>query len=207
MLSRRNILFLFLVLGSTLSHSQDINFRYRVDKMAIFHGDSQVSPYQFTELCSYSDGLTWAAQGELYGYVDSFGREIIPYIYHDVRSFEHGVAFVSIDFGYHFGLINTKGDSISPAIFDEALPFTQELAPVRMGDFWGLLSTSGQLVYPCESEIPPSIAAKNFVIIRKAGLYQVVDCESGVKYSHQFDFISKNGEAYNGQKKFWINMR
>ena len=198
---------LILCIIAHTSASQEISFRYRVDRMAIFHGDSQVSPYVFSELCEFSEGLTWAAKGELYGYVDSFGKEVIPFIYHDVRSFRHGLAFVSKDSGYHFGLINQKGDSLCPADYSQALAFQNGHAAVASDSLWGLLNQNGNLILDTLYDHPPVFTNERFIIVSKKSHFGVVSLDGEVLHPFVFDYISPYGEAWIGRDKYWLNLR
>lgn len=203
------VFLLFISFGAKTSLAQKISltYKYRIDEMAIFHNDSQVCPYVFTELCEFSDGLSWAAKGELYGYVDSFGNEVIPFIYHDVRSFKNGVAFVSPDSGYHFQLINKNGEVLSENVFKECLDFEQNLAPVAGESKWGLINIDGQLVLDTIYDHPPVYLNSNFVVASQNGLFGVVNSNGRTLHPFTYGFINPNGEAWIEGRKKWLNLR
>ncbi len=57
-----------------------------------------------------SEGLVLGQKGSLCGFLDTDGREAIPFIYDDASSFSEGCALVSLD-GENF-YINTRGERI-----------------------------------------------------------------------------------------------
>jgi hypothetical protein len=207
MLSKKCILLLVTMLALQEAQAQNIAFRYQVDRMAIFHKDSQVCDYQFTELCAFSEGLSWAAQGELYGYVDSFGKEVIPFIYHDVRSFSHDVAVVSGDSGAHFGLINKVGTPIGTANYTEFLEVKHGLVAVKGLHYWGLLNTNGTLLLDTIYEHPPTVISSNFIVAYSNHKVGIVNAMGKTLHPFRYDYISRYGEAYIGKKKYWLNLR
>jgi hypothetical protein len=207
MLFKRGIQLLLLLTCIQPLHAQDISFKYHIDQMAIFHGDSQVCNYQFTELCDFSEGLAWAAKGELYGYIDSFGNEKIPFIYHDVRSFRNNVAFVSSDSGFHFGLIDKGGTALCNEDFTQTLEIRDNLVAVRGEQHWGVLNIHGALVLDTIYKHPPIVVSNSFIIVFSNSRVGIMNAKKNILHPFKYDFITANGEAYIGKKKYWLNLR
>jgi len=198
---------LFCVCLPLFSIGQNLNFRYHIDKIAIFNGDSQLCEYQFSELCEFSEGLAWAAKGDLYGFVDSNGREIIPFDYVEVSNFYEGVALVARDSGLRFQLINSNGDSLTAHLFSDYTYFKDVYLPVKVEDHWGLLATNGSLVVDTISLIPPVFIRHDFVIVKSVDGYEVWSTSGQKSHAGTFDYISRHGEAWLNGKKYWINLR
>ena len=201
------LIFFSIILIQGKTNAQKVTYKYRADRMAIFHNDSQVCPFQFTELCSFSDGLCWANKGELYGYIDSFGKELIPYIYHDVKSFVNGVAFVSLDSGFHFGLINNKGDSLSPFVYTETIAFKEGFAAVKGQYYWGLMKSNGELVIDTIFDYPPIYSQGDFIALSYKNKYGVLNSKGEKLHDFSYTYINQMGEAYIKDKKFWLNLK
>lgn len=87
-----------------------------------------------------------------FGVVDLHGREVLPLVYEHLYEPSCGLFCCRKDKGDRDGFINSKGESVIPPKFQQALPFDRKtgLACVwetREGtDYYGLINTLGQYI-------------------------------------------------------------
>lgn len=104
---------------------------------------------KFLDAKEFSHGLAAAKQSDkypsLWGFIDNKGQWVINPQYYDVKTFCEGVAAFK-DKG-KWGLINTKGEIIHEAFFqDITFPFNHGLIPVKKDGKWGYLNPQGKWV-------------------------------------------------------------
>jgi tetratricopeptide (TPR) repeat protein len=76
--------------------------------------------------------------GELWGYIDAYGNEILAPHYDDARAFV--VGYGAVKTGEKWGFIGIGGDMMIEPVFDDALPFSDAgIAPVKSRDNWDLI--------------------------------------------------------------------
>ncbi|MFI5151149.1 MAG: WG repeat-containing protein [Bacteroidia bacterium] len=75
-----------------------------------------------------------------------------PFFLHPVFSqVRKNLVLAPVQCPMHYGLINSKGDTLFPARFDEVLPFTaevQETTPAKQNGVWGYINHKGDWIYP-----------------------------------------------------------
>jgi hypothetical protein len=71
---------------------------------------------------------------------------VIPPQFDHVSEFSHGLAKVRI--GKKHGLINPKGEPVTPLRFDKINNFSEALAAVKVGDTWGFIDQTGAMTIP-----------------------------------------------------------
>jgi hypothetical protein len=162
-------------------------FRY-VDlypgKMAIVSGDKGFGFYNLAKNiavpCTYSklygpqEGMMFAQKGELFGFLDTNGKEVIPFKYQRVpwptyfgeqnffefnwHNFSEGLAVV-MD-GGKCGYIDKQGRTAIPFEYETAYGFSKGLAWVKKNGKWGMINKSGKLVIPCEYDEYATLQSK-----------------------------------------------
>ncbi len=89
----------------------------------------------------------WPIQkGDKWGFIDSFGNEVVPPIYTQARAFSEGYAAVSVNKPGEFTKWFYINDSFQLKIkfgFADALAFKEGLAPVKTYRGWNYISTDG----------------------------------------------------------------
>lgn len=129
----------------------------------------------------YVQGQVMAPPGEMYGFIDLEGNEVIPLGMHRNMGDRFYEEFTTIG-GYeeNKGFINKKGEIVIPQIYKNAGHFSEGLAPVQSNEteFWGYIDKEGKTVIPMIYE-----SAKPF---REELAYVVKDGMAG--------YINKEGE-------------
>ena len=120
----------------------------------------------YDEVGELSEGLIPVAKDELWGVIDTKGKEIVPCKYKYVSSFSEGLAVVSQAESSDAdralcGYINTKGELVIPCKFDNAESFHNGLAKIGLSNgfdedsdgeifLYGYIDTQGKEVIPCK---------------------------------------------------------
>lgn len=81
-----------------------------------------------------------------WGYADSTGNKVIPYIYEEAGDFLDGLSRVKLDGKY--GFINHAGEEAISCIYEEAEHFGDRLSKVRLNGKYGFIDTAGQEMIP-----------------------------------------------------------
>lgn len=127
----------------------------------------------------FSEDLFVVQRGKLWGYIDQYGKEIIPPQYQSAEPFFKGLGQVN-----HNIYINREGDTIVNGLNDGMIrPFVNGLAPFLDNELWGYVNEKGQVV------VPPSYrGAGNF-----ANGYAVVSMNESI-FSPRLGVIDTLGE-------------
>lgn len=76
-----------------------------------------------------------------YGYIDKWGREVIPLIFDNVGNFNEGLAKVELN--DKWGFIDTDGIIKVNCIYEDVCDFIDGLAYVRLNNQWGFIDING----------------------------------------------------------------
>ena len=115
-----------------------------VDKTGTF-----VIQPQFTNADPFSQGLAPASYGGSWFYVTPAGALAFGTSFSRAYPFSaDGLALVQVNRDGTFGYIRKDGTFAIAPTFVDARPFSQGLAPVRIGSRWGYITTSGAMAIP-----------------------------------------------------------
>jgi serine/threonine protein kinase len=138
----------------------------------------------------YREGLLSVEKNNKFGFIDKFGREVIPLEYDYVESFEQGIAKVSIGGSYEYGhgykggkwgRIDKNNNVVIPIMFNsnDSPSFLEGLESVEQNDKWGFIDQNGIVVIPFQYQY-----THNF----SEGL-------AAVKQNDKWGFIDKNAKV------------
>ena len=154
----------------------------------------------YTVIRHFSEGLAAVSKGNKWGFIDKFGKLIIPLEYDygeyhsDAELFSEGLAFVKK--GNKWGFIDQTGKTVIPFEYDYGSPFSEGYAVVFNGDEdgngnWRYIDKTGQEVIRTDY---------NYVHSFKEGLACVIVDGGGDNIRH--GFIDKSGNVI-----FWLNVK
>ena len=152
-----------------------------------------------------------------WGFVNSLGKEITPFIYTNLRDFYQGRAGVCSDEGL-WGFVDVDGKEIIKCQFQAVEDFCEGLCKVENDNLWGFIDRKGNIVISCQYEdiryFSEGLSAaqinkkwgyidnSNNVII--PFIYdEVSDFKDGisrVKYNEERLFIDTQGKEYSFSK-------
>ena len=124
-----------------------------------------VIPCIYDIVKNFSEGLAcvtkYDERGLLYGikeyFINKKGEEVIPHrdglSYSSINGFSDGLIIVrkkgeKATDDPKYGYMNTKGELVSPCIYDSAEEFSYGLAKVKKAGKWGYINTNGEEVTP-----------------------------------------------------------
>lgn len=93
---------------------------------------------------SFSQSLFPFKKGDVWGYMDSTGKEIIAPQYPMAGFYYEGLAYVQI--GEALGFIDITGKEVIKAIYPSAYIFNEGFASVMIDEDWGAINSKGELV-------------------------------------------------------------
>lgn len=113
-----------------------------------------VIPYRYQSADDFNDGLAIVSQNDKYGAIDKSGRTVVPFKFKYLSSYSDDLALYTEDNhwndSFRYGFVDTIGDVAIKAQWDDACPFSNGLAAVRVGDYdtgkWGIINKSGNYV-------------------------------------------------------------
>jgi hypothetical protein len=138
--------------------------------------------YQKTYL--FKEGLCMVKKNDLWGFIDSLGKEVIPceygkvipeevenaptfnegsFLNYRIDEFSEGLAVV-VKNNKH-GFIDKKGSVIVPFIFDRAYGFHNGFSWVKKGTKWGMINRNGIEMIPCVYDKPSTLWAKESIAL------------------------------------------
>lgn len=148
-----------------------IDGTYDLDNINVGYIDTtgqEVIPLTYFQANEFSDGLAFVIKKDGGGaFIDKAGKEVINekdfswLAYTGLQphnKFSEGLLaipfhdLVTYQYNPKYGYIDKSGQTIIPAKYDEAYPFVNGLAAVRIGDWetgkWGLIDKTGREVVP-----------------------------------------------------------
>jgi hypothetical protein len=126
-----------------------------------------------------------------YGYVDSAGKEVVPFKYNFAWKFPEGLAMVrSID---KYGFIDGTGKEIIPCKYSAAKSFSEGLAAVKMDGKYGFINKVGKVVIPFTYDDVYQFNGGKAYVEREVTINKI--------WVRQFNYISKNGTLLSKWKE------
>ena len=105
----------------------------------------------FSRVNSFSDGLCkmYSLSEKAYGYIDKSGKTVLPFEYDEkTGDFHDGLALVYDSANAYWGYMDKTGKLAIPYQFTEAGYFYNGVAPVKLGNRWTLIDTTGKDLLP-----------------------------------------------------------
>jgi len=136
-------------------------------------------------------------RNNLWGYINSEGKEMIHFQYDEASLFSDGIAFVQKNGKY--GYINKSGIGIIPFEYDDAEILKNNMAVVMKGEKYGLISRSNANLIPFEFD-ELSEPAENICIAVKNEKSAYISTSGTQLTGFDFDFAGefRNGYAIAG---------
>lgn len=163
--------------------------------MALTKNDSVITEYIYSEISEFSENKAYAAKGELYGYIDTNGNDLSPYLFTVANNFKNGYAVIGDSFSQ--GLINAKMQLVVPVRFYRVMLPKLGLIRIQNHDgYWGMYDTTGYLKIHCAYDLPPLYRSREYIIVRKDLGYGVINDCNEVRFNTSYQYIGTNGIAY-----------
>lgn len=152
----------------------------------------------------FHQGVAIVIKGDKYGAILMGGSEIIPPKFQFISNFKDGIAdailnnkTVKINLTVQICLRDGNKYVTLPEEYDEGTDYSETLALVRKGDFWGAIDTDGNLVIDCiYDHIEP--CKKGLIVARTEGKYQVLSVSGKLLIDGLLSAIIKNDGFIHG---------
>lgn len=155
---------------------------------------SPISNAKFDETRNFSNGMAAVRIGEKWGFVDRTGKFVIYPSFDSPGTFHDGLAVV-VDFkngptrtaGNNLAqIIDNAGNAIGQFLADEARPFSEGLAAVRIADKWGYVDRSGKMVIRPQFELAEEFS-EGVALVCEADRYRFIDKLGNPAFDGTFD--------------------
>lgn len=173
---------------------------------------TKVIRLKYASASSFRNGLALVSvrdsrgRNERCGFIDTTGREVVAPVYEECEPNGFGgdsqpVARVSRKGKY--GLINTRGEEITPLKYDDIGQFYGDLAPVMIGGRMGYLNAAGKEIVPVQFD--PNYANSGLIhagdgveliLAKLKGRHGIMDASGQIKIPFVYDDFSS--EPYVG---------
>ena len=125
--------------------SENGNWGYINDK------GEEVIPLVYDSAGTFFNGLAVVRVDSDYYIIDKEGKNILDENYEFIRRDKAGDVFI-YEKNDKYGLLNSKGEELTDALYDSVKSFSEGLAPVRSGDMYGYINSKGAVVISLEYE-------------------------------------------------------
>lgn len=123
---------------------------------------------------SNRDSLFKANEGDVWGFIDINGNQIIEPAYKEVTDFSEGLAAVKSVWDGRWGYIDSSGSMVISPVFDYATPFNEGRAVITVDGNQGLIDKSGEYILsPTFEKITNFSQGRAFVLV--GGNWKLVD--------------------------------
>lgn len=110
--------------------------------------DKVLVPFVYDEVRSFQNGLGKVKRNNLYGFVDTSGREVIPPMYENLGWY-WSEGLISAQLNKKWGFIDRSNRVIIPFEYADADWFSEGLAAVALNrDTWGYIDKDNQTIIP-----------------------------------------------------------
>lgn len=149
------------------------------------NGD-MLMPFDYDYIGEKSDGLIKIKKGSLFGYADGNYSTIISPAFYNADNFSEGCAAVKNSDG-KWGYILKDGSFLTDFQFDEAYPFSDGLARIKLSGFYGYIDKNGSAVIS-----PKYVESYDFscglACVCLNGKYGYIDKNGDLKIDATYDF-------------------
>ena len=179
-----------------------------------------IVPVDCEEVNYPTDGMIRVRRGDLYGFYDTTGRQVIDCHYRTTSGFSEGMAVAIMDFdslNCAYGFIDKSDHFVIYPEFQYALPFSEGYAIVKKYDRFGIIDRQGKEVLVCKYiELTPmkdghffavdAVSEKAALMDNKFRRLTGFDYDKVTAYTEGFYIVERDGKAtfldQNGKERF-----
>lgn len=105
-----------------------------------------IIPLRFTHADAFSEGLAAVNHGDRSGFIDRRGKMVFEFPFDASFGFQEGFALVRQNKDQSFYFLDKTGKRLTTPAIEDARPFSEGLAAVRIGGKWGYIDKAGKVV-------------------------------------------------------------
>ena len=125
--------------------------------------------------------------------IDVNGRNVLEFDFDGYAEYNDEVILIHSDDEVTF--YNTKGEKIIEKKYKDAKPFSEGLAPVKDGEYWGYIDKTGKMVIPATFESADEFS-EGLACVQKDGKYGYVDKKGNSTFN-----VNNKGSQQDGNDK------
>ncbi len=176
--------------------------RLHLDTIQISTDLAWNSKYESIEPFS-PDGIAVAAINDKYGYVDTSGHELCPFIYDDILIFDKGIGGVSLN--NKWALMNIDGVLLTAMKYEQVGDIllgtvVEDRIRVSQNGKWGFLDKNGKEVIPLIYDEACSFM-EELSLVKKSGKCGFIDIMGNIVISLEYEDASPFSEGLAAAKK------
>ena len=180
--------------GVEVRHCLGCKNQMQNEKMGIINpqtGEWIIQPkYDWVSTFWY-DGFAQVKLNGKYSFIDTTGKELIPFKYDRVYNFgDDGRGYAKVWLNDKYGLINTSGKEIVSPKYDEIWGFNKEGVSIVKNKFYGLINKSGREILPCRYDQIDAFS----------------DGMAAVKQNSRWGFVNTSGQVVISPKYAEVRM-
>ncbi len=141
-----------------------------------------------------SENLRLVRSGELYGFADAQGRQVIAPQFAQAENFSCGLASVKNEVGL-WGYIDTSGNLVIPYTFELANSFSDNLALIKQGGLYGYIDTNGSsIIAPQFEEAYPF--SEGLACVKSDGFYGYISTDGSWAIAPEYELAYDFSEGF-----------
>ena len=147
----------------------------------------------------FHGGLAKVRNENLWGFIDTTGKEIVPCKYESVENVSSGLAIVKANRLY--GAINSKGGEVIPCKYNELTDFRNGFAAFALTNAegfakHGIIDSTGKIIIPCQyDEISHYHFSEGFAVVKLDKKYGLINRKGEVIIDLAYNYITKVSEG------------
>ncbi|MFY8021543.1 MAG: WG repeat-containing protein, partial [Bacteroidia bacterium] len=128
-----------------------------------------ILPYTFGYIGRMIGDYFVAQNGNYYGFYHQSGKEIFPWVYHEIN-YNENLSILLLRKDSKWALADTSGKLLSSFIFDEIRmakkpnQYNEQIIAIRINKLWGFLSKTGKLILTPQFESISSWNNESFIV-------------------------------------------
>lgn len=139
-----------------------------------------------------------------YGFIDRYGREIVPLEYDYAESFSDNLALVAqtdaATGAKRFGFIDANGKVIVPLIYEAAASFSENLAAIKSNGKWGFINANGQTAVPFKYDSVKDFS-EGYAAFEMSGKFGLINSKGQEIVAPAYEYIGKFSDGKVAVKK------
>jgi hypothetical protein len=150
-----------------------------------------VTPMEYMVFDRFSGGRAKARKGDLFGYIDSSGKEVIPPMYDLAWTFSEGHAVVESKKNgvWAYGMIDRNGKPTIPVSFQKLNDLHGGVALGRKNNGWGLVTANGKTIIGFEYDTAVR-GYETAIACKRSGKWSLFNRDGKRKTGFEYDSVA-----------------
>ena len=152
--------------------------------------ENEIVPFSHDNIGVFSCGLARTTDNGINGYINTAGQFAIPQIYANASNFNENLASIIPNDKRKWGIIDSTGAHVVPAIYDEIGKFVNGMALFRRGDVRGFLNSNYEEVFPGKFDDCGTFSPDGIAVYEIDDDYGIINASGRVICLPEYSYIS-----------------